>query len=137
NFTDNSTVQWTASPATVSTFTGWSGACTGTGGCMLTMDANKSVNASFTYSFGPLITATLTDNPSSVAPGDTIQYTEVVSNATGAMNATNVQVANMLDAHTTLVPGSLNISPLALDDSFTAVGNTQLIVNATGTNPGS
>src|SRR5437667_8092470 len=49
NFTDNSTVQLTASPATGSTFSGWSGACTGTGGCMLTMDANKSVNASFTY----------------------------------------------------------------------------------------
>src|SRR5437763_295778 len=85
----------------------------------------------------PVIQAALTDAPpGGVAPGDTIYYTEVVSNATGAMDATNVQVENMLDSHTTLVPGSLNISPLAFDESFNTIGNTQLFVNATGTNPG-
>ncbi|MBK7660148.1 MAG: hypothetical protein IPJ28_13850 [Betaproteobacteria bacterium] len=35
------------SPATGSAFTGWSGACTGTGACMVTMDAARNVTATF------------------------------------------------------------------------------------------
>jgi uncharacterized repeat protein (TIGR01451 family) len=87
-----------------------------------------------------VITATLTDNTAvPLAPGATIHYTEVISNtaAIGAGNeALNLQIAQALDPNTTLVPGSLNISPLAFDDTFSAVGNTQLFVNAGGTNPG-
>ena len=30
------------------------------------------------------------------------------------------------DPNLTLVPGSINVSPLAIDDTFTAVANTQL-----------
>ena len=37
----------TATPATGSTFTGWSGACSGSGACSVTMDAAKSVTATF------------------------------------------------------------------------------------------
>jgi uncharacterized repeat protein (TIGR01451 family) len=88
-----------------------------------------------------IVTATLTDNTvGPVAPGGTIHYTETISNtaAIGAGNdALNLQIAQALDPNTTLVPGSLNISPLAFDDTFSAVGNTQLFVNASGTNPGS
>jgi hypothetical protein len=40
-------VQLTATAGANSTFTGWSGACTGTGGCQVTMDAAKSVTATF------------------------------------------------------------------------------------------
>jgi len=41
-------VTLTATPATGSTFTGWSGACTGIGTCTVTMDASKSATATFT-----------------------------------------------------------------------------------------
>lgn len=40
-------VTLTASPAAGSSFAGWSGACSGTGGCQVTMDAAKSVTAGF------------------------------------------------------------------------------------------
>jgi predicted extracellular nuclease len=44
----NSMVTLTATPSTGSTFTSWSGACTGNGGCSVTMDVAKSVTATFT-----------------------------------------------------------------------------------------
>jgi hypothetical protein len=40
-------VTLTATATEGSTFTGWSGACTGTATCILSMDANKSVTAAF------------------------------------------------------------------------------------------
>ena len=41
-------VALTATPAAGYQFSGWSGACTGTGACSVTMDAAKSVTATFT-----------------------------------------------------------------------------------------
>ncbi|HYD43534.1 MAG TPA: hypothetical protein VEB43_22075, partial [Anaeromyxobacter sp.] len=41
------TVTLTATPATGSTFGGWSGACTGTGSCVVTMTAARAVTATF------------------------------------------------------------------------------------------
>jgi hypothetical protein len=41
-------VTLTATASAGSTFTGWSGACTGTGSCVVTMSAAKSVTATFT-----------------------------------------------------------------------------------------
>jgi hypothetical protein len=43
-----------------STFGGWSGACTGTGACQVTMKAAKSVTATFVPELGPLDFFTLT-----------------------------------------------------------------------------
>ncbi len=46
-FTSGATVTLTAHPASGSTFTGWSGACTGIGTCTVTMDQTRSVTATF------------------------------------------------------------------------------------------
>ena len=43
----------TATPSAGSTFGGWSGACTGTGQCVVTMDAAKAVTATFTQNANP------------------------------------------------------------------------------------
>lgn len=48
SYGSGTSVTLTASPVTGSTFAGWSGACSGTGSCILTMDADKSVTATFT-----------------------------------------------------------------------------------------
>ncbi len=74
-----------------------------------------------------IITGSLTDNTASaVLPGDTIHYTEVVSN-TGDTSALNLQISHLIN-NANFVAGSLNISPLAGDDAFTAIGNTTLVV---------
>jgi hypothetical protein len=53
SFTAGAVVTLTAAPASGSTFTGWSGACTGTGACAVTMSAAQSVMASFGTTVDP------------------------------------------------------------------------------------
>ncbi|MEN8176880.1 MAG: hypothetical protein ABFS23_14030, partial [Pseudomonadota bacterium] len=51
NFVSNSTVTLTATPSSGATFSGWSGACTGTSSsCAVTLTTAKSVTATFTTS---------------------------------------------------------------------------------------
>jgi len=47
SYTENTIVSLTASPAVGASFAGWSGACSGTDSCSVTMDAETSVTAMF------------------------------------------------------------------------------------------
>ncbi|MEU1203300.1 hypothetical protein ABZ446_44880 [Streptomyces sp. NPDC005813] len=47
-FTDRTAVTLAATPDSGSNFAGWSGACSGTGTCTVTMDADQTVTAAFT-----------------------------------------------------------------------------------------
>jgi len=53
SFNDGQLVTLVATPALGSTFSGWSGACTGTGACEVTMSQARSVTATFTASPEP------------------------------------------------------------------------------------
>ncbi len=46
-FPNNSQISLTASPSAGTTFSGWSGACSGKGACSVTLDGDKSVTANF------------------------------------------------------------------------------------------
>lgn len=48
DFAKDASVTLTAAPAAGSVFAGWSGACSGLGSCLLTMNNNKAVTATFT-----------------------------------------------------------------------------------------
>ncbi|MBI1742902.1 hypothetical protein HYR54_07520 [Candidatus Acetothermia bacterium] len=52
----NTSVSLSAVASPGSVFTGWSGACSGTGNCMLTMDADKAVTGNFSPPDGPDLT---------------------------------------------------------------------------------
>ena len=95
-----------------STFTGWGGACSGTGTCMVTMDAAKNVTASFdppgTGSSAELaLTQTVSPNPASSAKD--IVYTLVVVN-NGPATATNVTLTQPVPAGTSFIWNTPNCS---------------------------
>ena len=86
--------------------------------------------------FVPSITATKVDsfpdpdNDGKAAPGETITYDVNITN--NGTDANDVSFLDQIDTNTTLVPGSLKVSPLAFADSFVAAQNTQLSVGAPG-----
>ncbi len=69
------------------------------------------------------------ENDALADPGDTIEYTLIVTN-TGDTDASGVSINDTIDGNTTLVAGTVRVSPLARDDAYTAVGNTLLAVGA-------
>ena len=72
NFTSGTVVTLTETAAAGSTFAGWSGACSGTGSCGVTMSAAESVTATFNSSSSPAVTLTPTSlNFGAVATGVT------------------------------------------------------------------
>lgn len=76
DYNANSVVVLTATPTTGNTFSGWSGACTGTGTCSVTMNAVKSVSATFnpiTYSVNVSKTGNGTVSGGTIACGATCQ----------------------------------------------------------------
>ena len=85
---------------------------------------------------GPVVDATkrdtlVIDNDSDTQadPGDTLSYDVRIDNAPGATSAGSVTFADPLDPNLTLVPGSINVSPLALDDTYQAIGHVTLTVS--------
>lgn len=82
NFNHGTLVSLTASPALGSDFTGWSGACTGLGACVVTMDQARAVTANFT-----LKTFQLTVNKQG-AGGGTVTSAPLGINCGAACNGT-------------------------------------------------
>lgn len=97
-------------------------------------------NAALARAFDPaptVVTASKSDSFSDpdgdgkAEPGQTITYDVNVSN-TGASDATGVNFNDTIDPNTTLVPGSLRVSPLAFADSYNATKDTPLSIPAPG-----
>ncbi len=73
-FAQGSTVTLTATPSGSDTFNGWSGACSGTGSCVVSMTTDKAVTANFTYTIsvtanGPAGSGTITGGSISCSAG--------------------------------------------------------------------
>jgi len=76
----------TVSVASGYTFTGWSGACSGTGSCLVTMDSNKTVTANFDQQF-TLTTVAEPSTGGTVSPAGISSYdsgSQVTVTATAA-----------------------------------------------------
>src|SRR3954470_7369953 len=81
----------------------------------------------------PDVKATLTDNTAAATkknPGDTINYEMTVTNAsTATASASNPTMTLPTPAGTTIVAGSVNVSPLVFDESYTVLPNCQTVVD--------
>ena len=99
NYAGGTNVTLNAAPAAGSTFAGWSGACTGTAACAVTMSAAKSVTATFKVQTTTKYTLALTkagsgagtvvSNPAGIGCGSVCSYgfaggTSVILTATPA-----------------------------------------------------
>jgi uncharacterized repeat protein (TIGR01451 family) len=65
------------------------------------------------------------DGDGKADPGDVLRYTVTIAN-TGAAEATGVVFEDTIDPNTTLVPGSVEATPVARNDSYSAVGNVPI-----------
>lgn len=81
----NTNVTLTAAPTSGYLFNGWSGACTGTGSCALTMNSDKTVTASF---IRPTLTVTVTGSG------------QVTSTPSGINSCSNTTCTATFDANT-------------------------------------
>ncbi len=152
-------VSMTAVPDTGSTFSGWSGACTGTGTCSFTMTSAKSVMAKFTLNAAvpnaPTIGTVTPGNRSAVvaftasgssstisgytATCGSIAVTGTASpiTVTGLTNGTaySCSVTASNSAGTSTASSTVSVTPCTVPDAPTigtvSVGNTMATVNFT------
>jgi hypothetical protein len=87
SYLEGTVVTLTATPSAGSTFTGWSGDCTGTGSCVVTMAAARSVTAAFSITTQTLTVSlagggsgTVTSSPTGINCG--VDCSEVYSHGT-------------------------------------------------------
>jgi len=118
SFANGTVVSLAATPDTGSTFAGWSGACTGTGACSVTMDAAKSVSATFN-SNPPAALSSITVSPTSVIGGNLSTGTLTL---TGAATSNAVVTLSSNNASAT-VPSSVTVPQGATTASF-SIGTT-------------
>jgi choice-of-anchor B domain-containing protein len=79
-FTRDSSVTLTATANAGSTFMTWSGACGGTGACVLKMDVSRNVAATFAPSGRDLVEAAVSNPPPLVSPVTAFNVTNTVRN---------------------------------------------------------
>lgn len=149
-FTKDTVVTLTASPATGSTFAGWSGVCTGIGNCQVTMNESTSVTASFTATeYSLSITSahgTVVKNPNKTTYhyGDMVQlaatpaagwlFASWSGDVTGAGNPVSLEINGnkAVTANYTpivVVPVITNLSPVNI---LVNSPNINLIVTGSG-----
>jgi RHS repeat-associated protein/uncharacterized repeat protein (TIGR02543 family) len=111
DFAPNTVVALTASPATGSTFGGWSGACTGTAlACTVTLDQARSVNATFS---APAVTTYQYD-----ANGNLTQVTDPLGRIRQVQYDALNQPVRQLEPHPTVIGSTLG----QIDTTYDSLG---------------
>jgi Leucine-rich repeat (LRR) protein len=104
-FTRGTSVTLTATPSTGSSFTGWSGDCSGTGSCVVSMTAAQSVTANFAVTAAPPV-CTLSASPSSIAAGASSTLTANCSPAATSYSWTGGACAGTNGSSCTVTPST-------------------------------
>ena len=113
-YPSSTTVTLTATSSAGTTFTGWSGACTG-GSCQLFMNGAKGVTANFVLTPPNLTISSFSASPTAVSVGGTVNLAATVRNAgAGSSSATTLRYNELLGStwsEITFCPDS--VGPLA------------------------
>lgn len=117
NFNSGAVVVMTPTAAPGYNFAGWSGACNGTGNCVVTMDAAKSVTASFNLAVIPKPVVS-SISPSTLVLNGVAQTLVVYGNSFSAGNI--IQWAASSGAGAWSSPGSVELGPGQVTASITA-----------------
>jgi hypothetical protein len=126
-------VALTATPASGSQFGGWSGACSGTGACSVTMDAAKSVTATFA-ALPPLLSLSL--NPTTVKGGDQSTGTVTLSGpaptggVTVTLSSSDSRFAQVPNSGSVTVPAGATSTTFIVSTIRPASNNTPVTISA-------
>ena len=125
SYASGTVVSLTATPSAGTTFTGWSGACTG-GSCQIFMNGAKGVTANFVLTPPNLTISTFTASPTTVSVGGTVNLAAIVRNAgAGSSSATTLryyywtgsvwsEMTSCLDSIGVLAPGATSSQSCAI-----------------------
>lgn len=147
SFASDASVTLTATPASGSTFTGWSGACAGTGACVVSMNTSRAVTA--TFDSAPPLTGTWTGSWAWSGPGAngclfsdggsfSMTLTQTGSSFSGTTSASGIQTRDnatcaLLSTDAGSGTASGTISGKTLNLSFDLVDIATLSFTGTGT----
>ena len=141
---EGTVVTLTGNPSSGSTFTGWSGACTGTGTCQVTMSAARNVTATFTAdppdpSKTARISSVTVVGPSKVRRNRLASFKVTVRND-GDAQATGVRLAiSGKGVRVTLPVGAIAAGSkrtVTIGTKFTRKGKVKATFKATSSNAG-
>ncbi|MDQ7786428.1 MAG: DUF1566 domain-containing protein [Thermodesulfovibrionales bacterium] len=113
-------VTLTAAPDAGSGFAGWSGVCTGTGACIVTMDAAKSVTAAFT---GQAYTITASAGAGgSISPSGSVTVNHGVSQTFTITVNTNYRIEDVIvDNQSVGTTGAYTFPSVTANHTITAI----------------
>ena len=135
SFSDGAAVSLSATPASGYSFSGWSGACSGTGNCAFTISGATNVSASFTAVPGFTIAVT---NPSQQTPlslGHSMTYNVTVSPTSGFTGAVALSTIDLpagfsvtFSPTTIMTSGSAKATVTAAYSKNTNIGQNEIEV---------
>jgi subtilase family serine protease len=117
-FSFGSTVTLTATGVSGTELSGWSGACSGTGACVVSVDAAKSVTATFSANGRDLVVTAVSDPPAAATPGTSFSVTDTVRNEGSVTTGSSttryyLSVDLIADASDILMVGTRSVPGLA------------------------
>jgi uncharacterized repeat protein (TIGR02543 family) len=142
SYVDGTVVDVIATPTTGYVFDHWSGACTGSGACSVTMDANKSVTATFkpieyTLTVNTSGSGSVTKNPEKTTYhyGDVVQLTAVPV-AGWSFSAWNGDLSGSTNPKSITIDGNKSVTATFTQNTYTLTVNVVGSGSVNRDNPG-
>jgi Divergent InlB B-repeat domain/Abnormal spindle-like microcephaly-assoc'd, ASPM-SPD-2-Hydin len=125
NYMPGTVVTLSQSAASGSTFTGWSGACSGTTTCVVTMNGDQSVTATFIAPDFSLSTS----SPNPLNPGQSGIATVTVSSINNFANSVSLSCSVQALG---ILPPTCSINPTSVTPAANGSVNAQMILSTIG-----